>query len=165
MSETKKSLNIFCPPESSSVDDYFKKLNEIVTMNSIKALSNVNSNALCEIVAIADFDTGEKALFTKHYKAYVFDAIKGTVKETEVLDLNEGDSLVFAQRNTERRDIVDDILSKLMMGNKLNSDVVECYKKSRQWKERLIKYMQNHNLTAKIVAKKKLMVFKYRKIL
>lgn len=135
-------------------DDYFKKLNEIVTMNSIKALSNVNSNALCEIVAIADFDTGEKALFTKHYKAYVFDAIKGTVKETEVLDLNEGDSLVFAQRNTERRDIVDDILSKLMMGNKLNSDVVECYKKSRQWKERLIKYMQNHNLTAKIVAKK-----------
>ena len=135
-------------------DDYIKKLNEIVTMDSIKALSNVNSNALCEIVAIADFDTGEKALFTKHYKAYVFDAIKGTVKETEVLDLNEGDNLVFAQRNTERRDIVDDILSKLIIGNKLHSDAVECYHKSRQWKERLIRYMQNHNLTAKIVAKK-----------
>lgn len=24
MSETKKSLNIFCPPESRSVEDYFK---------------------------------------------------------------------------------------------------------------------------------------------
>jgi len=135
------------------VDEYISRLNELTTFKSINASTTSSTSVISEVVAIANFDNGEKALFTKHYKAYVFDDEEGIVKEKEVTDLCEGDCIVFTQRNSERRDIVDDILDKLIQRKKLDQGVVESYYKSKKWKEILVSYMQTKRLSASNIAK------------
>ena len=86
------------------------------------------------------------------YKAYVFDDGDGTVKELSVSDLNEGDSLVFTRSNDETRDIVDTILSKLVEEKKVGDEMIECYRKSKRWKQALRDYMMDNGIPVKEIA-------------
>ena len=138
----------------AEVDEYVNRLNEIATFKSLGSASFSNGSTMSEIVAVGTFESGEKVLFTKNYKAYVFDEDNGIVKEVKVNDLTEGDSLVFAQRNSETRDIVDTILSNLVEEQKVSDEIIKCYQLSKLWKSRLVDYMQDMNMSAKIIASK-----------
>lgn len=137
----------------SQFDEYITRLNEAATFRSIGISTNTGT-AMAEVIAIADFDSGEKALFTKNYKAYVFNEDNGTVAELKVSELSEGDSIVFAQRNSETRDIVDSILSKLVTEKKVNDEIIECYIKSKAWKGVLQDYMKKTELSVQEIAEK-----------
>ena len=135
------------------VDEYLTHLNEVATFRSLESYgASFGANQTSEVVAFGTFDSGEKIFFTKLYKAYVFDDGDGTVKEVGVRDLNEGDSLVFTRNNSETRDIVDTILGKLVEEHKVGDDIIECYRKSKRWKEALREYMLNNNIPEKEIA-------------
>lgn len=102
-----------------------------------------------EIVKAATFTDGSKALFTKHFKAYVFDTDDGKITEKAVDELSDGDSLVFTQNNNETKDIVDTVLKQLINENKLQNSTVEAYRKSKKWKQNLHEYVDLNNLTAR----------------
>lgn len=137
----------------SEVDEYLTHLNEIAIFRGLESYGAVQStNQFSEVIAVGTFDNGEKIFFTKMYKAYVFDDGDGTVKELGVSDLNEGDSLVFARSNSETRDIVDTILGKLIDEQKFSNDIIECYRKSKYWKQALRDYMLKTDMSVKEIA-------------
>lgn len=138
----------------NEVDEYINRINESIMFKDFGFISSYKSSVMSEVVAIGTFDSGEKALFTKNYKAYVFDSNMGTVKETKVSDLEEGDSLVFTKNNSDTKDIVDNILSKLVKEKKLYDYIIEDYRKSKRWKQELINYMQFNDYTSKQIADK-----------
>ena len=57
------------------------------------------------------------------YKAYVFDDAAGEVKEVGVEDIAVGDSLVFKRYDSDTKDIVDDLLTRLLSDGRLDDDV------------------------------------------
>ncbi len=137
----------------SEVDDYLIHLNEIATFRGLESYgASQGASQSAEVIAFGTFDSGEKIFFTKLYKAYVFDDGDGTVKEVSVRDLNEGDSLVFTRNNDETRDIVDTMLSKLVDEHKVGDDIIECYRKSKRWKQALREYMLDNNIPEKEIA-------------
>lgn len=137
----------------NEIDEYLEHLKDIAIYRDIESSSaSQGSGQTSEVVAVGTFDSGETIFFTKMYKAYVFDAGSGTVKEVGVRDLNEGDSLVFTKNSSETRDIVDTILGKLINERKFDDGMIECYRKSKRWKQSLRKYMLDNNLPAKVIA-------------
>ncbi|MEA5049895.1 MAG: DrmE family protein [Oscillospiraceae bacterium] len=138
---------------ASDVEEYIYHLNEIAEYRSM-GYSGAAAGTTAETVAIATFESGERAFFTKMYKAYVFDDNSGEVKELGVEELSEGDSIVFTQNNSETRDIVDMILEKLVSENKLSQDSVKNYTMSKRWKTALRDYMNNTQATASSIAQK-----------
>ncbi len=137
----------------NEVDTYLTHLNEIATFRGLDSYGAAQgSGQTSDVIAFGTFDSGEKIFFTKLYKAYVFDDGDGTVKELGVGDLNEGDSLVFTRSGDETRDIVDTILGKLVDEHKVGNDVIDCYKKSKRWKQALREYMLERNIPAKEIA-------------
>ena len=135
------------------VDDYLTHLNEISIFRGLESYGiSQGSSLTSEAIAFGTFDSGEKIFFTRMYKAYVFDDGDGTVKELSVSDLNEGDSLVFTRSNDETRDIVDTILSKLVEEKKVGDEMIECYRKSKRWKQALRDYMMDNGIPVKEIA-------------
>lgn len=137
----------------ANVDEYINQLNEIASFRGIESFGTQQGSQNADVVAVGTFDSGEKAFFTKLYKAYVFDDSDGTVKEVKVSELNEGDSLVFTHNTAETRDIVDNVLARLIVERKVNDDIIECYGKSKRWKQALQEYMRENNIPAGEIAK------------
>ena len=136
---------------SAEIDDYVSHLNSIAAVKDVSFYVG-NSVAVSEAVAVATFETGEKALFTKMYKAYVFDHNSGDVNEVEVNNLGEGDYLVFTKYDDEARDVVDNVLKKLVENRKVNASIVEAYHKSKKWKSALIRYMNKTGYSEQAIA-------------
>jgi len=133
----------------NSLDNYIADIElNIEIKNFTNGLSGRGAIA-SEIVKAATFTDGSKALFTKHFKAYVFDTDDGKITEKAVEELSDGDSLVFTQNNNETKDIVDTVLKQLINANKLQNSTVEAYRKSKKWKQNLHEYVNNNNLTAR----------------
>ena len=68
-----------------------------------KYTSNVSGNAgdtlTSEVCAIGRFVSDQQVLFSKYYKAVVFDSVTGTVSEIAAESLSAGDQLVFLKRD------------------------------------------------------------------
>jgi len=109
-------------------------------------------NLTTEIVAIATLEDERKVFFSKHYKAYVFDANSGETKEVESQELCEGDSVVFTKNNDDTKDIVDMMLQQLIEDGKLTDNMVLNYNKSKEWKQSLRDYMVINNISITEVA-------------
>ena len=138
--------------DENEIETYVSQLDTVfdtVRLNSFSQGGRINLTA--EIIAVATFADDSKAFFSKHYKAYVLDADNGTVKEVEVTELNEGDSIVFTKNNNDTKDIVDSILRQMITDEKLGARLVDAYAKSKEWQQSLIVYMQENNLTPKKV--------------
>lgn len=136
---------------TGDVDEYIMHLNEMTDLRGFAFSTSAGSNT-AEAVSVATFESGEKAFFTKMYKAYVFDDSSGDVKEIGLDELSEGDSVVFTKNNEETRDIVDEMLSKLIASGKMSKEVVHSYNMSKKWKSLLIDYMHATKKTAKEIA-------------
>ncbi len=144
-------------PEDEELDRIDKELEaytEKVIIDSSHAVFNNtdNRNVLSEIIAVAGFDSGDIAFFSKNYKAYVLDELNQTVSEVKASDLNEGDTIIFTRSNAKTRDIVDEILVKMIDQSKYPDDIVYAYKLSKAWKQSLIGYMNKTGDSAKKIA-------------
>lgn len=135
----------------AEIDSYIAFLNESAEFKHFGVSAGASSST--KIVAIGTFENGQKAFFTPMYKAYVYDELSGEATEKSVDDLCEGDSIVFTRSTDETRDIVDEILGKLVGERKLSGEILESYAMSKRWKEELISYMKEKHLSTASVAK------------
>ncbi len=96
-------------------------------------------------IRLAQFDTGEWALFTQYYTVYVFDSSTEKLIEKSPADLCAGDIVVFSTIGSEITDFVDEILRQLILRG--NHFLKENYARSRHWKEVLIDYINANSLS------------------
>ena len=136
--------------EDNEIDEYIKTLNDQSIFRSFGESSG--QSPMANIAAVGVFESGHKIFFSQMYKAYVLNEETGEVSEKEVGDLKEGDTLIFTQNNEQTKDIIDDILQKLISEHKLTSDLIECYYMSKRWKEALIEYKTENHLRTKKIA-------------
>lgn len=124
-------------------------INNVSISNAILTIqgSGVEGQTTAEIVRIATFESGETVFFTKNYCPYVFDAVAGTVIDSEVKKLVPGDVLVFTNHTDETRDIVEEILNNFVKSNRCNDKLKESYRKSKHWKNTLKQYMRDNDLS------------------
>ncbi|WP_156956488.1 DrmE family protein [Stenoxybacter acetivorans] len=120
---------------------------------TVKATDSAGNSPISEVCSIGRFTTGEQILFSKYYKAVIFDSANGTVNESNTDDLTPGDLLVFAKRDDYTRNMVDFIYEKLQANELLKSDVLEATEKAVYWKEALRKYGNVNNLSYREIAK------------
>ncbi len=157
------NLKTFEPEEEIKNPEYERLLDEELNEYLEKATSLFDTNIkwdgrenkgnlTTEIVAIATMEDERRVFFSRHYKAYVFDANSGETKEVESQDLCEGDSIVFTKNNDNTKDIVDSMLQQLIEDGKLPEKTVISYEKSREWKQSLRDYMVENKITLTEVA-------------
>lgn len=139
---------------AGDLDDYINHLNMKVSFAGWNLSQPGVSNAKTETAAFVSFETGEKAFFTRMYKAYVLNDETGIVKEVPVEELAEGDAIIFTNNNEETHDIVDNILEKMIGEKGFSEEIIDYYKKSKEWKNSLINYMNSNNMSPADVAKK-----------
>lgn len=131
---------------TKDLDQFVDQINAVIWTQSVGYYGG-GSTSMSEVIAAAIFESGETALFTKMYKAYVFDDAAGEVKEVGVEDLAVGDSLVFKRYDSDTKDIVDDLLTRLLSDGRLDDDVKLAYLMSKRWKEALVDYLHANKLS------------------
>lgn len=141
----------------SDLDLFMQSISDqayIATLNRFGETSSRNSNMLSDVVAMGYFETGEHAVFTKNYKAYVLDENKGVVKEVDIQNVQEGDLIIFTENNEITHDIVDRILSLEVESSKTPEIIKESYRLSKQWRQELVEYRDRENLKSVEVARR-----------
>lgn len=107
-----------------------------------------------EVTAIGRFISGEQIMFTKFYRAVVYNPlnVKEPIAETDVEKLSVGDTLVFTKRDDFTKNIVDSIYDALQTSGKLSEDVLDATEKALWWKEVLRDYQLTRNLSYRQLA-------------
>jgi len=108
------------------------------------ALSSGKGDGTAKIDKVITFASGCVGYFTKYYKAYKINGSE--VVEVELDELRIGDSIVFTKQS-ENKDIVDLLLTQLIVEQYKNTKYPEYYRFSVQWKEKLREYMYINLLT------------------
>ena len=67
-------------------------------------------------------------------------------------ELSEGDTVIFTRSTEKTRDVVDDLLRKMIDEKKVSDDIESEYRKSRLWKTKLINYMTDKNVDPGTIA-------------
>lgn len=145
--------------EEKEAEDFEKEMEEYIFNADITSVnSEYRSNTGYEgmvntaIAVVTAFDDDTKAYLSKHYKAYVLDETIGVVKEVEVQEICEGDSIVFTKNNDDTKDIVTSILTKLFQDGWLDDNSKKNYIKANLWKNSLVDFMHAQRFTARKVA-------------
>ncbi len=108
--------------------------------------------ASAEIIVTGSFLTGESILFTKYYRAVVYNQSSGDIIEKAPENIASGDTLVFMSRDTYTKNMVDTIYDQLLSGGRFNRTVVDASEKAAYWKEVLREYKDNNNITYRELA-------------
>jgi hypothetical protein len=135
--------------ETINLERYIENILDSSISKFIQSTSVELSSSGIDVVSIGTFESGEKILLTKYYKAFVFDAVKGNITETDVGKLCSGDTLVFTKKDGFAKNIVDNIFDSLITSGNLSHDVQEAEFKSKYWKLLLKEYMDKNHLTYK----------------
>jgi len=142
--------------ESLDLEEY---INTISFFDIRKFATGVTASGentqVSEVTAMGRFTSGEQIMFSKFYKAVVYNPAntKEPISETDVDKLNAGDRLVFTKRDDFTRNIVDAIFDALQVSGKLNRDVCDAADKAFWWKEVLRDYQNARNLSYRQLAK------------
>lgn len=142
--------------ESLDLEEYIDTISIFDIRNFVAGLSPASGNApTADISAIGRFVGGEQIMFSKFYKAIVYNPsnAKAPISETDVEKLIPGDKLVFTKRDDFTRNIVDGIYDALQISGKLSRDVLDATEKAAWWKEVLRDYRQRHSLSYRQLAK------------
>ncbi len=141
--------------EDEEINEYIASIDSVIDTTRIYgSYGTRRSNITTEIVSVATFTDESKAFFSRHYKAYVLDEENNNVKEVGVSDLREGDSIVFTKNNNDTKDIVDSILKQMILDDKMSPTMMESYKRSHEWQDCLIEYMETNELSTRQVVNK-----------
>lgn len=131
---------------SNDLSFYVERLNEIDAIRHVCAGVH-SSGTTVEVASIATFSDGEKAFFTKSYKAYVFDSAKEDVREIAAESLSPGDTLVFTNNDHFTKDIVKQIFGSLLDEKILDNEIAIAYEKSNRWKDVLRNFMHQNDIS------------------
>ena len=112
------------------------------------------SQAVAEVTVTGAFISGETILFTKYYKAVVYDPTSGKIVEKDPERIVPGDNLVFMSRDTYTKNTVDTIYDQLLGNGRFNNKVIDASEKAEYWKEVLREYKDKNNLTYSEIARK-----------
>lgn len=129
------------------LEQFIAKYNELQVHQYIQRHQSSPSKQLADVIAIGSFNDEVRVLFTKYYTAYVFDEEQDVITERAVSELQPGDTLIFTNYNDATRDLVDDILERLITANAIAEDFQVHYKRSKYWKEVLRKYRHEHQIS------------------
>ncbi|SFH28777.1 hypothetical protein SAMN05660649_04581 [Desulfotomaculum arcticum] len=139
---------------TSDLDCYIEKIVAFDIGNLVGQVPTTGTAATADVVAVGTFTNGERILFSKYYKAFVFDKSKGTVTETDVEELESGDMLVFTRRDDFTRNMVDNVFDNLLSSGLLNESVKEAAFKSAYWKLALREYMDKHGCSYREISRR-----------
>ncbi|HVJ48463.1 DrmE family protein [Desulfitobacterium sp.] len=117
----------------------------------------LNDSSTCqrvETVRTALFETGERAMFTKGYKPYVFDRLKNEVIEVDVSALDAGDEIVFTQNDDDSKDIVNKIINQMHTDYRFEQKYGEYFRKATYWKTTLSTFMKSNALSYREVSQR-----------
>ena len=123
------------------------ELVDIETESAIKReISAVHAGtSMIHAIRLAQFDTGEWALLSQYYSAYVLDSENNKIAEKSPVDLLPGDSVVFSSVGNEIIDFVDNILNRLIL--KGNKELSDHYERSKRWKRVLNEFIRENRIT------------------
>jgi hypothetical protein len=129
---------------TTDLDFYIDKIGEFDIRSLIGQSSATGATATANVVATGIFTDGGRILFSKYYRAFVFDKARETVTETDVEKLDPGDILVFTRRDDFTKNMVDNIFDNLLSSGRLIKTIKEASFKSAYWKLALREYMDRH---------------------
>ena len=143
--------------EAEEIETLDVELTNYIGTSCLNAFRNTSDTlgahkSVADIVAVAKFDTDEVAFFTKNYKAYVLDDTDHSVKEVDVTDLSDGDTIVFTRSNSMARDIVENLLGDMIKNKQVSANVAEAYYESKRWKFVLTDYLKRAGCSVKTLA-------------
>lgn len=142
--------------ESLDLNEYVDTISIFDIRKFVAGVAATGENAqMSEVTAIGRFTSGEQIMFSRFYKAVVYNPAysKETISETDVDKLNAGDRLVFTKRDNFTRNIVDTVFDALQASRKLSKDVCDAADKAFWWKEILRDYQKSRNLSYRQLAK------------
>jgi hypothetical protein len=142
--------------ESKDLEDYIDKMSVFDIRKLATRITASSGNApMSEVTAIGRFTNDEQIMFSKYYKAIVYNPLnaKENVTETEVEKLSVGDRLIFTRRDDFTKNIIDSIFEALLISGKLSKDVINATEKAQWWKEVLREHQQKYSLSYKELEK------------
>ena len=142
--------------ESMNLEEYINTISVFDIHKFVTGVSASGSNTpLSEVTAIGKFVSGEQIVFSKYYKAVIYNSskVEEPITETDVDKLVAGDTLLFTKRDDFTRNIVDNVFEALQTSGKLSSDVLDATKKALWWKKVLREYQVARNLSYRQLAK------------
>lgn len=132
----------------SDLDKYIEETLIKAALNSVENIIKESGTAvMADVVRVARCQDGETIFFSKYYTPYVLDNEQSMVVETNVKNLNPGDTLIFTRYTEQMKDIVDEIIYKMLSSKNVDADMSEAFRKSKHWKQVLKKYMQDNQLS------------------
>lgn len=140
--------------EFASLDDFVDSI-EMFDIRHLMTSRTVAGNCTgkAEVKRVGVFSTGEQILFSKNYRAVVYDRMEQKIIETLSDKLVPGDVLVFTKRNDYTRNIVDLIFDQLMQNERLSKEVKDAAERAYYWKNVLREFKRKEQLTYRDVAK------------
>ena len=113
-----------------------------------------NDKTSAEIVVTGTFVTGESILFTKYYKAVVYEPSQGMITEKTPESIMPGDILIFMSRDSYTKNTVDTIYDHLLSSGRFDKAVVNASEMANYWKKALLEYKEKNQLTYRELAKR-----------
>lgn len=140
--------------EMTDLEEYIDRISTLdIEKLAAVASDSVGTVSTSEVCAVGRFVSGEQILFSKYYTAVIFDAVKGTIRETDVENLAESDMLVFANRDDYTRNMVDYIYESLQISGRFSAEVLAAAEKAFYWKEILREYKEVRGFSYSDIAK------------
>lgn len=142
--------------ESLDLEEYIDTISVFDIRKFASGVTAFGGNApMAEITAIGRFTSDEQIMFSKYYKAVVYNPsnAKEPIAENDVDKLAVGDRLIFTKRDDFTINIVDSIFEALQTSGKLSKDVLDATEKAQWWKEVLRDYQQRNYLSYRQLAK------------
>ncbi len=134
-----------------------KYIEDITIKSAINYFGNIEEGSgnilVVDIIRVATFQDGERVFFSKYYTPYVLDQEQSTVIETNVKSLQSGDTLIFTKYTEKTKDIVDEVILKILASPNTDQNIKEAYRKSKHWKNVLKKHMFENGLSFKDISK------------
>ncbi len=141
--------------ESLDLEEYIDTISVFDIRKFAEGVTASSGNApMSEVTAIGRFTNDEQIMFSKYYKAVVYNPsnAKEPIAETDVDKLSVGDRLIFTKRDDFTRNIVDSIFEILQTSGKLSNDVLDATEKAQWWKEVLREYQQRNCMSYRQLA-------------
>lgn len=142
--------------ESLNLEEYIDAISVFDIRKFTAGVTAIGGNApMSEVTAIGKFTNDEQIMFSKYYKAVVYNPSNAgePIAETDVDKLSVGDRLIFTKRDDFTRNIVDSIFEVLQTSGKLSIDILDSTEKAQWWKEVLRDYQKRNHLSYRQLAK------------
>lgn len=139
--------------EYNDLEEYLENIEIFDLRKLIANSSSIRTNtSTAEVKYVGIFVTGEQILFSKNYKAVLYNSKSHKVTEISPDRLITGDTLVFTKRDDFTRNIVDMIIEQLVFQRKISKQIQDAIEKSLYWKAILKEYKERNYLSYRNIA-------------